>query len=74
MASKILVKTAALAAVLLPLVTASSCNSTALNTTVGSYEITIAGTTVFDVAKQTNRGVCDIGIFLLSSFPSFSVN
>ncbi|PWY88839.1 hypothetical protein BO94DRAFT_422061, partial [Aspergillus sclerotioniger CBS 115572] len=32
-----------------------------LNTTSYYYEITVDGTTVFDVARETNRGVCDIG-------------
>lgn len=38
----------------------SSCNSSALNTTEYLYPITVAGTTIFDVANATNRGVCDI--------------
>ncbi|PYH86788.1 hypothetical protein BO82DRAFT_428151 [Aspergillus uvarum CBS 121591] len=48
---------------LAPLVTAASgtCNNTALNTTTYWYDITVDGTTVFDVARATNRGVCDIG-------------
>ncbi|PYH97949.1 hypothetical protein BO71DRAFT_395771 [Aspergillus ellipticus CBS 707.79] len=41
--------------------TSASCNSSALNTTYSTYPITVEGTTVFDVAKATNRGVCDIG-------------
>ncbi|GLB08542.1 hypothetical protein AtubIFM57258_004436 [Aspergillus tubingensis] len=43
------------------LATSAACNTTALNTTVGVYPITVENTTVFDVAKATNRGVCDIG-------------
>lgn len=44
------------------LVSATSvCNNATLNTTVGTYPITVAGTTVQDVANATNRGVCDIG-------------
>lgn len=39
----------------------SSCNSSALNTTEYLYPITEEGTTIFDVAKATNRGVCNIG-------------
>lgn len=40
---------------------AASCNSSALDTSWGLYNITVDGTTVFDVAAATNRGVCDIG-------------
>lgn len=43
------------------LATASSCNPSTLNTTTYLYPITKPGTTVFDVATATNRGVCDIG-------------
>ncbi|KAL4950984.1 hypothetical protein BDW69DRAFT_186833 [Aspergillus filifer] len=66
--------TAAIAALLLPAYAAttatpsasaaaasSSCNAAALNTTTYLYPITTAGTTIFDVAKATGRGVCDIG-------------
>ena len=40
---------------------AASCNPNALNTTTYQYPITKEGTTVFDVARATKRGVCDIG-------------
>lgn len=40
---------------------AATCNSSTLNTTTYSYDITKEDTTVFDVARATNRGVCDIG-------------
>lgn len=39
----------------------ASCNPSTLNTTTYLYPITKQGTTVFDVAAATNRGVCDIG-------------
>ncbi|EKG09396.1 Peptidoglycan-binding Lysin subgroup [Macrophomina phaseolina MS6] len=39
---------------------AATCNTTALNTTFGLYPITEYGTTIFDVANATGRGVCDI--------------
>lgn len=42
------------------LVAASSCNSSALNATEYLYPMTVASTTIFDVANATNRGVCDI--------------
>lgn len=42
-------------------VAASSCNTTALNSTTGLYYISEYGTTIFDIANATNRGVCDIG-------------
>ncbi|GLB06422.1 hypothetical protein ABZX51_000209 [Aspergillus tubingensis] len=42
-------------------VAAAACNTSALNTTTYNYYITVDGTTVFDVARATNRGVCDIG-------------
>ncbi|KAL4920912.1 hypothetical protein BDW62DRAFT_198363 [Aspergillus aurantiobrunneus] len=42
-------------------VRASSCNTNTLNTTAYLYPITKPNTTIFDVAKATNRGVCDIG-------------
>ncbi|KAF4303096.1 hypothetical protein GTA08_BOTSDO09341 [Botryosphaeria dothidea] len=44
---------------------ASSCNTTALNTTTGLYPISSPGTTIFDVANATKRGVCDIGRYNL---------
>ncbi|KAI1302246.1 hypothetical protein F5Y03DRAFT_362180 [Xylaria venustula] len=50
-----------LVASLAPLATGQACNSTALNATIGSYYVTVEGTTVFDIANQTSRGVCDIG-------------
>ncbi|OJJ46490.1 hypothetical protein ASPZODRAFT_152003 [Penicilliopsis zonata CBS 506.65] len=37
------------------------CNPSTLNTTVGRFPITEANTTVFEIARLTNRGVCDIG-------------
>ena len=40
---------------------ASQCNTSALNTTTGYYPITKYGTTIRNVAKATNRGLCDIG-------------
>lgn len=40
---------------------AASCNPNAFNTTTYQYPITKEGTTVFDVARATKRGVCDIG-------------
>ena len=40
---------------------AATCDSSILNTTTYNYDITKEGTTVFDVARATNRGVCDIG-------------
>ncbi|KAL4897514.1 hypothetical protein BDV59DRAFT_197806 [Aspergillus ambiguus] len=40
---------------------AATCNPQTLNTTTYLYPITKENTTVFDVAKATNRGVCDIG-------------
>ena len=40
---------------------AATCNPNALNTTTYQYPITKEGTTVFDVARATKRGVCDIG-------------
>ncbi|ETS74196.1 hypothetical protein PFICI_14062 [Pestalotiopsis fici W106-1] len=39
----------------------SSCDTSALNTTTGTYYIAQENTTIFDVAAATNRGVCDIG-------------
>lgn len=39
---------------------ATACNSSALNTTTSTYEITKEKTTVFDVARATKRGACDI--------------
>lgn len=39
---------------------ATSCNPSALNNTLSKYEITKENTTVFDVARATKRGVCDI--------------
>ncbi|PYI05596.1 hypothetical protein BO78DRAFT_317610 [Aspergillus sclerotiicarbonarius CBS 121057] len=57
--------TALLASVPSVLATSASCNSSALNTTLGLYPITVENTTVFDVAKATNRGVCDIGRYNL---------
>ncbi|KAJ5112776.1 hypothetical protein N7532_000821 [Penicillium argentinense] len=39
----------------------SSCDTSKLNTTAYLYPITKEGTTVFDVARATKRGVCDIG-------------
>ncbi|KAJ0116221.1 hypothetical protein J7T55_005167 [Diaporthe amygdali] len=42
-------------------VKADTCDTGALNTTVGTYYISQANTTIFDVAAATNRGVCDIG-------------
>jgi hypothetical protein len=38
----------------------ASCNTSALDISWGLYNITVDGTTVFDVAAETNRGVCDI--------------
>lgn len=38
----------------------SSCDTTTLNTTTGVYYVGTE-TTIFDIAKATNRGVCDIG-------------
>ncbi|KAI9932011.1 hypothetical protein ASPWEDRAFT_739914 [Aspergillus wentii DTO 134E9] len=46
-------------ALLVSTVTAT-CDTAALNTTTGFYPITEEGTTIFDVAKATKRGVCDI--------------
>ncbi|OJJ47685.1 hypothetical protein ASPZODRAFT_114656 [Penicilliopsis zonata CBS 506.65] len=40
---------------------ASACDPSTLNTTLYLYPITETGTTVFDVARLTGRGVCDIG-------------
>lgn len=40
---------------------AATCNSSALDTRTYLYNITEEGTTVFDVARITKRGVCDIG-------------
>ncbi|KAL4808786.1 hypothetical protein BDV18DRAFT_157724 [Aspergillus unguis] len=40
---------------------ASTCNPNTLNTTTYLYPITKENTTVADVAKLTNRGLCDIG-------------
>lgn len=39
---------------------AATCDSSALNTTVGTYPVTVAGTTVADIAAATGRGLCDI--------------
>lgn len=39
----------------------STCDTSALNTTTGSYYIGVENTTIFDVANATGRGVCDIG-------------
>ncbi|KNG91507.1 hypothetical protein ANOM_000004 [Aspergillus nomiae NRRL 13137] len=39
----------------------ATCDPTILNTTTYYYPITDANTTVFDVARITKRGVCDIG-------------
>ncbi|GKZ71033.1 hypothetical protein AnigIFM60653_011330 [Aspergillus niger] len=41
-------------------VVSASCDQSALNTTSYLYDIT-EETTVFEVARKTNRGVCDIG-------------
>ncbi|KAL4959771.1 uncharacterized protein BDV14DRAFT_193512 [Aspergillus stella-maris] len=41
--------------------TSPSCNAATLNTTTYLYPIITAGTTIFDVANATGRGVCDIG-------------
>lgn len=46
---------------------AATCNSTALNTTIGIYNITTYPTTVFTIASETNRGVCDIARYNLMS-------
>ncbi|KAL4938483.1 hypothetical protein BDV06DRAFT_225964 [Aspergillus oleicola] len=40
---------------------AASCNPATLNTTTYLYPVTTAGTTIFDIANATGRGVCDIG-------------
>lgn len=40
---------------------ASTCDQSKLNTTSYLYPITKEGTTIFDVARITKRGVCDIG-------------
>ncbi|ORY62119.1 uncharacterized protein BCR38DRAFT_302729, partial [Pseudomassariella vexata] len=37
----------------------SSCNSTTLNTTIGSWPVT-SSDTIFSIALSANRGVCDI--------------
>ncbi|RAO70046.1 uncharacterized protein BHQ10_006058 [Talaromyces amestolkiae] len=50
----------AIFAIITNAVTGLSCNSSALNTTEYLYPITVVGTTIFDVAKATNRGACDI--------------
>ncbi|KAE8316078.1 hypothetical protein BDV41DRAFT_584318 [Aspergillus transmontanensis] len=39
----------------------ATCDPSTLNTTTYYYPITEANTTVFDVARITKRGVCDIG-------------
>ncbi|RDW72416.1 uncharacterized protein DSM5745_07588 [Aspergillus mulundensis] len=52
----------ALLALSLPaIVLSTSCDPSTLNSTTYLYPITTPNTTVFDVAKATNRGVCDIG-------------
>ncbi|KAF4121503.1 LysM domain [Geosmithia morbida] len=38
-----------------------SCDTDKLDSATFFYPITVDGTTVFDVAKATKRGVCDIG-------------
>lgn len=38
----------------------ATCNPSALNKTTYLYPITEENTTVFDVARATNRGVCDV--------------
>ncbi|KAE8400637.1 hypothetical protein BDV37DRAFT_286382 [Aspergillus pseudonomiae] len=38
----------------------ATCDPSTLNTTTYYYPITEANTTVFDVARITKRGVCDI--------------
>ncbi|KAH7045879.1 hypothetical protein B0J12DRAFT_711785 [Macrophomina phaseolina] len=60
MSSKSFQVFASLAALLVP-AASTSCNTTALNTTTGLYYISEYGTTISDVAKATNRGICDIG-------------
>ncbi|KAF2248350.1 hypothetical protein BU26DRAFT_520047 [Trematosphaeria pertusa] len=40
-----------------------ACDPNTLNTTTGEYPITVEGTTIFDVAAATGRGVCDIARF-----------
>jgi hypothetical protein len=57
---KIKVILMALLAIATNSVASSSCNSSTLNATEYLYPITVAGTTIFDVAKATDRGVCDI--------------
>lgn len=39
----------------------TTCDSSSYNTTITEYPVTVEGTTVFDIANATNRGVCDIG-------------
>lgn len=38
-----------------------SCDESALNTTVGSYYVSSYPTTIEEIARATNRGLCDIG-------------
>lgn len=54
---------AALAAALSARITmaTSTCNTTALNTTSSYYSITTYGTTIAQIANETDRGICDIG-------------
>lgn len=42
-------------------VQAAVCDSTKLNTTITQFNITTNDTSIFDIARETNRGVCDIG-------------
>lgn len=39
---------------------AATCDTSALNTTLGIYPVTVAGTTIADIAKATGRGYCNL--------------
>lgn len=43
------------------LAAATTCSDSQFNQTITTYPITVANTTVFDIAHKTGRGVCDIG-------------
>lgn len=52
--------------------TNDTCDTSLLNTTSSSYYVGIANKTIYDIAVEVNRGVCDIGRANLSSFHFFN--
>lgn len=56
--SGLIAVTAALASA--SVASAATCDTSALNTTIGIYDVTVEGTTIADIANATNRGLCNV--------------